>query len=307
MITPSRWLTKQGRGLSIEWVDNILRSDHFLQIHDYLNASDCFTNVEIKGGICYFLYAPNYVGSCKYSIHQNNVVIDKDYNLSTWGMAIRDAQAEQIICKVKLVEGSDYINTKSFSNIVCTRHHFDQGTQLSTSWRDFSENKSNTHNIKCYLNKQLLSCGYGWVSLSSIPKNHNSINQIKIYISKAYGAGENFPHQILGIPFIGENNSVCTDTYIVIKPTNGFNNMEEGKNAILYIKSQFFRYLVFVMKKTQDAPRDVYKFVPLQDFTSSSDIDWSKSIKEIDRQLYAKYNLSEDEIAFIEKMIKPMA
>ena len=306
MITPSRWMTKQGRGLSIEWADNILKSDHFLQIHDYLDASDCFTNVEIKGGICYFLYAPSYVGPCNYSIHQNNVVVSKNYNLSTWGMAIRDAQAEQIISKVKLIEGVDYINAKTFSNIVCTRHHFDQGTQLGTSWRDFSENRDNTHNIKCYLNKQLLSCGYGWVSLSDVPKNHASINQIKIYISKAYGAGENFPHQILGVPFIGESNSVCTDTYIVIKPIDGFLNLEEGKNAISYIKTRFFRYLVFVMKKTQDAPRDVYKFVPLQDFTSSSDIDWSKSISEIDQQLYDKYDLSEDEIAFIEKMIKPM-
>ena len=77
-------------------------------------------------------------------------------------------------------------------------------------------------------------------------------------------------------------------------------------DIIKYIKSRFFRYMVSIKKKTQDNPRDVFQFVPLQDFTSTSDIDWSQSIADIDRQLYAKYGLSEDEIAFIEKMIKPM-
>ncbi|MCC8117605.1 MAG: hypothetical protein LIP09_02505 [Bacteroidales bacterium] len=72
------------------------------------------------------------------------------------------------------------------------------------------------------------------------------------------------------------------------------------------MKTKFFRYLVFIVKKTQDAPRDVYRFVPMQDFTSSSDIDWSKSVAEIDQQLYAKYSLTPEEISFIESMIKPM-
>ena len=81
---------------------------------------------------------------------------------------------------------------------------------------------------------------------------------------------------------------------------------QECKNIIKYIKTCFFRYLVSIKKKTQDNARYVFQFVPLQDFTSNSDIDWSVSIPEIDEQLYEKYGLSEDEIAFIEKMIKPM-
>ena len=75
---------------------------------------------------------------------------------------------------------------------------------------------------------------------------------------------------------------------------------------IKYIYSRFFRYLVSIKKKTQDNARDVFQFVPLQDFTSKSDIDWTKSVAEIDQQLYAKYNLSKEEIAFIESMIKTM-
>lgn len=73
-----------------------------------------------------------------------------------------------------------------------------------------------------------------------------------------------------------------------------------------YIKSQFFRFFVSLIKISQDATQRVYQFVPLQDFTSSSDIDWSKSIKEIDQQLYKKYEFSEEEIKFIESMIRPM-
>ena len=146
------------------------------------------------------------------------------------------------------------------------------------------------------MNKQLVSSGYGWVNINDIPKNHHAIPLHKVYISKAYGAGDAFPHQILGVPFYGEPNSVCTDTYIVIRSEKGFKSREESYNVISYIKTRFFRYLVFIKKKTQDAARDVYQFVPLQDFSKP----WT------DEELYAKYKLTEDEIAFIESMIKPM-
>ena len=102
--------------------------------------------------------------------------------------------------------------------------------------------------------------------------------------------------------------SVCSYTYLVI----GYNQESMTLDAascdaiIKYIYSHFFRYLVSIKKKTQDNARDVFQFVPMQDFTKNSDIDWSKSVEEIDAQLYAKYNLTEEEIAFIESMIKPM-
>ena len=306
LITPSRWMTKQGRGLSEEWADNILRCNHFRYICDYIDANQCFPGVEIKGGICYFLYESSYVGTCNYILFQNGDVTRKKTFLSQWGMVVRDGKAENILRKISDIEGKDYFNENTFASLVCARHHFDQGTQLSTSWRGYSQKKDSIRNIKCYLNKQLLSVGYGWVSKNDVPKNHSAIQLHKIYISKAYGAGDSFPHQIIGIPFYGEPNSVCTDTYIVIRGKNGFSSRKEAENVISYVKTLFFRYLVFIKKKTQDAARDVYQFVPLQDFTENSDIDWSKSIKEIDAQLYRKYNLTEDEISFIESMIKPM-
>ena len=119
-----------------------------------------------------------------------------------------------------------------------------------------------------------------------------------MYVSKAYGAGETFPHQIIGVPFYGEPNSVCSQTYIVIgyNPKERTLTKDECISIISYMKTRFFRYLVLIMKKTQNAPRDVYRFVPLQDFSHS----WNDNV------LYKKYNLTEDEIAFIESMIRPM-
>ena len=104
-------------------------------------------------------------------------------------------------------------------------------------------------------------------------------------------------------PIIGEPNVGHTQTFISI---GSFDNRKIADNALKYIKSKFVRALLGTLKTTPDNKKRTWNNVPLQDFTEHSDIDWSKSIAEIDQQLYRKYNLSDDEIAFIEKMIKPM-
>ena len=111
---------------------------------------------------------------------------------------------------------------------------------------------------------------------------------------------------ILGRPIYGEPESICSQSYVPIGINNELKSELECVNVIKYISSKFFRCLVAFNKNTQSASKAVYTFVPLQDFTSESDIDWSKDVAEIDRQLYAKYGLDEEEIAFIERMIKPM-
>lgn len=95
----------------------------------------------------------------------------------------------------------------------------------------------------------------------------------------------------------------CSETYLVIYPCD---SEEEMKNVAIYLRTKFLRFLVLLKKNTQHATSKVYSLVPIQDFTPKSDIDWNKSIPEIDQQLYTKYGLSEEEIAFIEAMIKPM-
>ena len=126
-----------------------------------------------------------------------------------------------------------------------------------------------------------------------LEKGHNLVNTYKVYITRAYGAGETFPHQILNKPLVGEKNTCCTETYLVIGP---FKTKKEAENVMSYIQTRFFRFLVLLIKNTQDATSRVYQFVPLQDFSKP----WT------DEELYAKYGLTEEEIAFIESMIKPM-
>lgn len=108
---------------------------------------------------------------------------------------------------------------------------------------------------------------------------------------------------MIGYPYVGGKNSACTDSLFSI---GAFDTEVEAENLAKYMKTKFLRYMVSILKTSQNVTQIVYKFVPMQDFTTISDIDWSKSIHEIDVQLYAKYGLTEEEIAFIESMIKPM-
>jgi len=145
--------------------------------------------------------------------------------------------------------------------------------------------------------------GIGFVNRSDITKNEQWIDKPKVFISSAYNAGDKYPHQIIGKPIFGEPGSCCTETYVVIGP---FATVEQARNAMKYISTQFFRSLVMLKKSSQHAAAVVYSFVPIQDFSKQSEIDWSKSINEINKQLYKKYGLTTDEIAFIESMIRPM-
>ncbi len=139
-----------------------------------------------------------------------------------------------------------------------------------------------------------------------ITKNANCVNTYKLFVSKADGAagqiGNPIPAKIIGLAEIGGKNVVCTETFLMVGP---FSNIEKMTNAAIYMKTKFFRFMVGI-RKNKNMTSDTYAFVPLQDFTSKSDIDWSKTVAEIDGQLYKKYKLTNDEIAFVEGMIKPM-
>ncbi len=306
LIAPSRWLTKTGQGVSNDWVESLLNSNQFHLIHDYLDASECFQNVEIKGGVNYFLLSPVYNGTCHYYLHKNGKIFENVCYLNEMGTGIvlRDEKAQDILEKIKNIEG-DYFE-HSFAELVGPQHFFDKDGLLTTSWNGYAREYDGLHNIKYYLNKSLEASGVAWIKLSDIPKNKEVIPLHKVYLPKVGGTG-NDPN-VLGRPFYGEPNSVCSQTYLVIgyDPIKHNFTQDECNRVILYIRTKFFRYIVSIRKRTQDNPSSVFQFVPLQDFTSNNDIDWSKSVAEIDKQLYAKYNLSEKEISFIEEMINPM-
>ena len=128
------------------------------------------------------------------------------------------------------------------------------------------------------------------------------IGKWKIFVPKAYGCGS--VGEVPSTPVLGTPVQACTETFLELGP---WNTKEESENALKYLKTKFFRCLVGIYKQTQDASNKIYKGVPMQDFTSDSDIDWTRSVDEINHQLYEKYKLSDDEISFIETNILPMA
>ncbi len=139
---------------------------------------------------------------------------------------------------------------------------------------------------------------YAWpengnINRSEIRQNKAIVDKYKVCIAKAYGERGDFPYLVLGKPFIAEPNSCCTETYLVL---DSFDNIRQAENMVSYVKTKFFRFLVLLKKNTQNAPRGVYQFVPIQDFSHP----WT------DEMLYKKYGLTQDEIAFIESMIRPM-
>lgn len=130
---------------------------------------------------------------------------------------------------------------------------------------------------------------------------HKSLHKFKVLVPKATGSGK-FGDALPEI-LIVKPNEAFTQTYISI---GVFDNETEAVNLSLYLKTKMCRALLYILKVTQDNLPAVWRLIPKQDFTSNSDIDWSKSIPEIDQQLYAKYNLSHEEIDFIEANVKEM-
>ena len=284
MIIPARWYAG-GRGLDL-FRDEMLNDNRLSIIHDYPESADCFPNVEIQGGVCYFLWDSTHKGECSITTHANNI---SDLTMSRPLLEpgsktfIRYNNSVSIIRKVTQ-------KYHSFQQLVSTQTPFG----LITSYKGYAERKSATDLIM-YIsgNEKEYKGGCAYTPYESVTKGQNMIPWHKVYISKAYGGGMAFPHTVLGKPFYGCPNSVCNQSYLVI---GAFKSEKECQNVISYIKTKFFRFMVLQKKNSQDAMRGVYEFVPIQDFSEL----WT------DEKLYAKYGLTAEEIAFIESMIRPM-
>lgn len=301
MITPSRWMTKTAQAIPEEWVNGMLSDNHIEIMHDFPDSADCFPGVDIKGGVNYFKWNRDYTGKCRYIYHYSaskEVKERFDYLDSTGaGVVIRDPKSYSILEKITAVEGKYYCdNDKNFSGLVSPKHFFDSGSLLTSNWKDYKNERTGEYNIRYYISKSFNASSFGYISYAQLPKNHKTLSLHKVYIPAAGGSGTD--EIVLGKPFYGEPNSVCSQTYLVIGYDSDRHNFSkaECENIITYIRTRFFRYLVSIKKKTQNGPRGVYQFVPVQDFSKP----WT------DEELYKKYDLSKDEIDFIESMIKPM-
>ena len=288
LIMPARWYAG-GKGLD-DFRENMLHDKSISKLYDFFDATYVFPRIDLSGGICYFLRDNNFdKGICKVTAMRNGNISCKNRKLlDDSGLFIRFNEAVSILEKVR----SNYNNSAFFDSVVSSRKPF--GVQ--TNDKILKQEREDTLFIYAYPNN-------GYYPNQKIKTGREYINMYKVFISYAYGERGDFPYFVIGKPFIGEPQSICSETYLVISP----NESEYYVNNVAkYLRCKFTRALILLKKNTQHATSKVYTLVPLQDFTSQSDINWSESIENIDQQLYRKYSLTPDEIAFIEKTIKAM-
>ena len=297
LITPARFLFEAGQTPQ-NWNKKMLNDEHFKIIKYFSKTKDVFDTVDIKGGIVITLRnSKEFYGklSTFTSYEELNYIVNK-------------VKTYKSFCSIKGVVSSQGIYR--FSNKFFNEHPEiaqiagkGTGAKIISRIVDlmpqvFSDNPVNIKSVQM-ISKSRFGRVVKYISRDYLQSN-DYIDTYNVSLPESNGAGafDQFSSPIITTPGVG-----VTDTFISI---GTFNNLIEAENLLKYIKSKFLRALLGVKKATQHNPKDTWEFVPLQDFTENSDIDWSKSVAEIDQQLYKKYNLSEEEIAFIESMIKPM-
>ena len=289
-IIPSRWFSAGRDVLLGDFRKRMLTCGNIAYLNNTTNSRLLFPTVEIKGGVCYYLYEKSHKGECHYVYNNNGDTAIQDINLNRFDILIRDPRIANIVGKV-------YSQTKD-DGVACVDSIISGDTPfgIPTNVMDSAKNpfkvygkETKEHDvIVYYLEKNKRKTAY--VSNKEIRKNSQDIDKNKVFLPKASGSG-NDPY-VIGEPIIARKHSVCSQTFIYA----AFINNEEAVNFVTYIKTKFVRVLIASIKLTQDCLSGVFRFVPLQDFSKP----WT------DEELYKKYNLTEDEIAFIESMIKPM-
>lgn len=284
MIMPSRWFAG-GKGLD-SFRKDMLSDNRLSHIFDYINAKDCFPSASIGGGVNYILWDSKHKGNCCITTIQGENKDSEIRPLNQFSVFIRYNAAIHIVKKC--------YSDDNFSSVVNTRNPFG----LS----------SNVRGEKSGELRLISSAGISWLPKNVVSSSNQLLSKYKILTSKvtAEHAGEpdkNGQFKIISRTEIIGPNEVCTDSYLIIGASE---NKSIVENEYKYLKTCFTRFLLMLSVSSINLSADKFQFVPNQDFTKQSDIDWSKSISEIDQQLYAKYDLSTDEISFIKSMIKPM-
>lgn len=291
MIIPARWFAG-GMGLD-EFRESMLNDARVRSIDDFLTASDVFPGVGLKGGVCYFLWNRDHAGLCEVSTHF------KDWPVSTASRPLLENGADvfirfneglSILKKVMAVEtGSrktlELPEAKKFMRLVSSIGSFG----LESTFR--GKEKKSENDLKVYRNG-----GVGYVARSEIQKEQSVFDKWKVFIGRAApgtGNRDTYPHKIISTPFIGEPGSISSWTYMYI---GALESKIEAESVLSYLSCRLTRFLILLHKPSQDTTRKVYTFVPTQDWTKQ----WT------DADLYAKYGLTASEIAFIEKIVRPM-
>lgn len=290
MIIPSRWL-KGGKGLD-SFRNEMINDKRIRFLYDYENAKECFNTLNIDGGVCYFLWESKHNSMVDYyykpkdlkQIHSKRFLKNNFSNT-----VIRDIRQSSIIEKVIK------FNEDKFSKIVSSRKPYGISTDLFNVPKNYNYEKIPTkqfdESYKIYGvkgNKGGAKRVIGFIHKSKIIYN-DSVSKYKLFQSYAYTTTSTIPPKII----VGLPNEICTETFLVIGP---FNDMFETENCLKYTKTKFYRALLFFNRIQKNLSQSTFSLIPMQDFNE----EWN------DEKLYKKYGLSQEEIDFIESMIKPM-
>lgn len=295
LIMPSRWMTG-GKGLD-EFRANTINDRRFLILHDYFDARECFSNVEIKGGVCYFLWNKENHEPCSIYTH-----FDKD-NVTKSVRYLKDSESDDIFIRDNnQISIKNKLDNLNFISLVSARKPYGLCGDVfkdpsKYNLPDFSNEKGDNKYSVIGLNEKNKRIVKYANSSYPFPKM-DMIDKYKLFVPRNYGngtLGEKPSNIILAKP-----NYACTETFIQIGP---FETENEAINCLNYMNTKFFRFLVGIQKHDQGAPRGIYKYVPIQNFNDNSDIDWLNEVDKIDSQLYKKYNLSDTEIEYINSQI----
>ena len=279
MITPSRWFAG-GKGLD-SYREEMLNDNRIKYLVDYPNAKDCFPSISLGCGVCYFLWDNIYHGKCTISNVNGTRISTMKRILNDYDIFVRFNEAIHIIEKVRTK------NEDSFSNVVSSRNPF--GLSSSTRGQTYKNETSL---------KLITSAGDFYVESDMVNLGEELVNKYKILISKVTCEHAGEPDKegmfrVISRMEILPPNVVCTDSYLIIGENERKDYVE---NEYLYLKTKFARFLLQQAISSINLSKDKFQFVPLQDFSHP----WT------DEMLYKKYGLTQEEIAFIESMIRPM-
>lgn len=278
-IVPSRWFAG-GKGLD-SFREEMLKDTRIKKLVDFPDASDCFPGVEIKGGVNYFLWDNSYSGPCEVVTHNKGLKpASLTRNLNEFDIFVRFNQAVSILNKVKAFK------EPTMDTMVSSQKPFG----FRTNFNDYTKT-AQKDSIKLYARGEI-----GYVDREKILQNEQWIDKWKVLTARAAEGGGELPNKVMGIPVIAPKNSCCTETYLVC---GVFDSEKNAKNLETYMKSKFLRFLVFLRKTTQDTSKDRFLFVPIQNLDVEAPV-------VTDEQLYKKYKLNKEEIAFIDSIVKEM-
>lgn len=322
-VVRGRWLYSSSKGMAEYWRKQFLQSRNFRYLVNYVDSKNCFPELDIKGGVCFFLFDTTYDtardGKLRVEHYQANLLklepeVTYMEHLDPYkkGVAVFESFKHQAIECIVRKRGKYYSGDSgdSLEKLVCPKSFYQQGNMFTTNWKGYEVSETSEAKVRYFVNtkervheKKLKDRPHGYVKRDKVTKQQDTLDLHKVIFPEAAGTG--IDDLILGEPLLAPAPSCFSATYVCIgaNPHRPY-TLAECENIIKFLQTKFLRYLVSIKKNTQHGPRSAFTFVPQEDFSANSDIDWSQSVANIDRQLYDKYEFSAELRAEIERRVR---